>query len=57
MEWILGGVVGIGPLVLILLITAPFADVFKKKSRQELALDVNIEPSTQKAAPSHGCQR
>ncbi len=32
MEWILGGVVGIGLLVLILLITAPFTDVFKKKS-------------------------
>ncbi len=32
MEWILGGVVGIGLLVLILLITAPFSDVFKKKS-------------------------
>lgn len=31
MEWILGGLVGIGLLVLILLITAPFADVFKKK--------------------------
>ncbi len=31
-EWLLGAVVGIGLLVVILLITAPFADVFKKKS-------------------------
>lgn len=31
MEWILGGVVGLGLLVLILLITAPFGEVFKKK--------------------------
>jgi|GEM_PF-4158668 hypothetical protein len=31
MEWILGGVVGLGLLLLILFITAPFAEVFKKK--------------------------
>lgn len=31
MEWILGGVVALGLLVLILFITAPFMDVFKKK--------------------------
>ncbi|GIW29601.1 MAG: hypothetical protein KatS3mg070_2964 [Meiothermus sp.] len=31
MEWMLGGVVGLGLLLIILLITAPFAEVFKKK--------------------------